>query len=135
MFSVLFPPEQFLGANEITYRPDLDSISGHVDGDSPEGQIVVSTFEPRWFEHDVDQTSRGDESEGDRRAKDVARFEPVTVDPEALRDLIDPPSTAEGVQGVTETLQVAFGSLGDDIHVHRLQIGACSQPAKLPKIT
>jgi hypothetical protein len=52
----------------------------------------------------------------------VARFEPSAVDPQPLRDIIDSPPRAQRVQRVAEPLQVVLGSVGDDIHVDRVEV-------------
>ena len=102
MFSILLLSQEFFRTDEISKRTDPDSGPGHVDGCSPERQIIVAALESSRFEHNVDQSSGGDQSEYDRRAEDVTRFEPTAVDPEPFGDVVDPPKRTQGVQCITK---------------------------------
>ena len=124
MLSILLPSKQFLRSDQIFNRSDADPVTSDVDGYGPERKIVISPDKARWLENNVDQTGRGHEAKGDRGAEDVAWFEPAAVDPESFRNVIDPPSRAEGVQRVTQTLKVALRSFRDQVDVDGLEICA-----------
>jgi hypothetical protein len=130
---ILLSAKELLGTDQIPKVSHSDPRFIQAEGHGSKGEVVVPTLVALRLEHDVDQPGGGDQSESDRRAEDVARFQTATVDTEAFRDVIYPPPRIKRVECVAAPLEVSRRPFRYEVDIDRLQMSALKSARIAPE--